>query len=116
MDLDFCFPLALLRSQISYHAFLASTPPSQTWRPKWVSPRDILQQRLILVAAGGERSLLVVVKQKESPAPLPLTVHYRPLIREAVAQSAEAVALVDTAGTLHVRLASCLEAYCWASI
>lgn len=116
MDLDFCFPLALLHSQISYHAFLASTPPNQTRRPKWVSPRDILQQRLILVVAGGERSSLVVVKQDESPAPLPLTVRHRPLTREAGAQSAEAVAPVDTADTLHARLASCLEADCWASI
>lgn len=58
----------------------------------------------------------MVVKQDESQAPLPLTVHHRPLIREAAAQSAEAVAPVDTADTLHARLASCLEAYCWASI
>lgn len=116
MDLDFCFPLALLRSQISYHAFLALTPPNQTSSPKWVSLRDILQRRLILVAAGDERSLLVVVKQDESQAPLPLTVLHRPLIREAAAQSAEAVALVDTVDTLHARLASCLGANCWASI
>jgi hypothetical protein len=36
-------------------------------------------------------------------------------MREAAAQSAEVVAPVDTADTLHARLASCLEADCWAS-
>lgn len=112
MDLDFCSPLAHLHSQISYHAFLALTPHSQSRRPIRVSPRDIRQQRLILAAVADELSLLAEVKQDGQQVPLPLTVHHHPLIREAAARSAEVVAPVDMTDTLRVRLASCLKADC----